>query len=164
MNNHVSALVARGGWHVVFPILRSGLIVLFVALPAVTLLADEAADPASRNRSSGSDEQIQWMSGGIGDEARDAMRKMASDYNVHIVFSDRSGSYLATIPFSVAQMVPDRERGIYSGVSEGPLLYLRLSPGTYQIAAEINGAWLSRRIQPGTPGHPTKISFVAGGQ
>ena len=97
------------------------------------------------------------MSGGIGDEARDEMRKSAAAYSVHLVFSDPQGSYLAAIPFTVTRL---NGRELYSGVSAGPLLYLKLPPGSYQIAARFDGVWQSKRIRAGSSGEPAKVSFV----
>jgi len=46
-------------------------------------------------------------------------------------------------------------------VTEGPLLYLKLPSGSYQIAVELDGAWQSKRIQTSTSGKATKVRFVA---
>jgi hypothetical protein len=51
-----------------------------------------------------------------------------------------------------------------SGVTEGPLLYIKLPAGSYQIAVEIDGAWQTKRIQTSTSGQATKLRFVAKGK
>ena len=89
------------------------------------------------------------------------MRKAAPAYNVHLMFSNRQGSYLADIPFTVSKL---NGRELYSGVSEGPLLYLKLPPGTYQIAVQLGGVWQNKRIRAGTSGNPAKASFVGNGK
>ena len=101
------------------------------------------------------------MSGGIGDEALADMRKVAAAYNVHVVFSEQRGNYLASIPFTVARLAAGNQQQIYSAVSDGPLLYLKLPPGSYQIAAQIDGVWQSQHVQAGTPGSSANVSFVA---
>jgi hypothetical protein len=155
MNNHLAVFKTP-------PLQRSrrlrvtvGCLAFVAALQCAPLLADEVA---SHNATSMAQEQVPWMSGGIGDEARDEMRKAAAAYNVHLVFSDRLGNYLADIPFSVARR---DGRKIHTGVSEGPLLYLKLPPGSYQISAEMNGLWQSKRIQASASGNSVKTSFVA---
>lgn len=140
---------------------RRGLLALVVALQCLPLAAQEVGDVAKQNATSAPQAEIPWMSGGIGDEARDEMRKAAAAYSVHLVFSDREGSYLAGIPFTVSKV---NGRELYSGVSAGPLLYLKLPPGSYQIAAKFDGVWHSKRIQAGTSGAPAKVSFVWNGK
>ncbi|HMW57350.1 MAG TPA: hypothetical protein PKA47_17315, partial [Accumulibacter sp.] len=49
----------------------------------------------------------------------------------------------------------------FSAVSDGPLLYLKLPPGSYQIAAQIDGIWQSQHVQAGAPGNSAEVSFVA---
>jgi len=137
------------------------LLVLVSSLFCGPLLAVEIDDSARQNATSAPQSAIPWMSGGVGDEARDDMRKVAASYNVLVVFSDRRGAYLAGIPFSVAA---GGGREIIAGVSEGPLLYLKLPTGGYLVSAEIDGAWQSRRLQAGTPGHPTRAKFVSRGE
>lgn len=139
------------------------LLAVFATLQCASLQADEAAevdDAARSNVISAPQATIPWMSGGIGDEARDDMRTAATRYNVHLMFSDRQGAYLADIPFTVSRL---DGREIQSGVSEGPLLYLKLLPGAYRISANIDGEWQSKRIQAGAPGHSVRISFIARG-
>lgn len=131
---------------------------LCVASPSSPLLANVSDDISRSNTVSSEQERVAWMSGGIGDEARDEMRRVAADYNVHLVFSNRDGAYLADIPFTVS-----RADGveIHSGVSEGPLLYLQLPPGNYRVSAQINGVWQSKRIHASRGGRITRSSFIA---
>ncbi|WP_169259174.1 hypothetical protein [Aromatoleum diolicum] len=141
--------------------LLAPVVALVVALQCAPLWADEVDDAARFNATSAPQAEISWMSGGIGDEAREEMRKAARAYNVHIVFSARNGDYLATVPVTVTRRNGQK---IYSGVSDGPLLYLKLPPGSYQLAAEIDGAWQSKRIEAGASGRATKVTFVSRGE
>lgn len=133
------------------------LLALFLTLP-LPLAAGEIDDAAKYNATSAPQASLPWMSGGIGEEARDEMRRAASSYNIHMVFSDRQGHYLADIPFTVTT---HRGQELYSGVSEGPLLYLRLPPGFYQIAASIDGVWQNKRVQVSVSKKTTKVMFVS---
>ena len=140
------------------PLFAVAALTIILGLQCTPLSAQEASKVAQRNAVSSSQAEIALISGGIGDESRDEMRKNAAAYNVHIVFSDRQGSYLANIPFSVTRRNGQK---IYSGLSEGPLLYLQLSPGSYQIAAEIDGVWQSKRVQAGSSGSSARMVFVS---
>ena len=137
------------------------LLVMLGTLLSPPLPASEVDANAKSNTTSIPQANIPWMSGGVGDEARDEMRKAASSYNVLIIFSNHQGGYLASIPFTVAG---GDGREIISGVSEGPLLYVKLPPAVYQISAQIDGVWQHRRIQPGTTGRPLHMSFVSRGE
>lgn len=131
---------------------------LFLGLPCSPLRAGEVGDEAKQNVISAPQAELPWMSGGIGDEARDEMRKAAAAYSVHLVFSNPQGAYLASVPFRVS-----RRNGqvMYYGISPGPLLYLKLPPGRYQIAAKLEGIWHQQEIVAGTDEHPARIAFVA---
>lgn len=134
---------------------------LVLMLNGAPLRADEVDDVVNHNAASSPQESISWMSGGIGDDARDTMRRAAGAYNVHLVFSDRQGHYLAEVPFTVTRR---DGRQLHSGISPGPLLYLKLPPSSYRIAAEIDGAWQDKTIRAGTSARPAKMSFVAKGE
>ncbi len=141
--------------------MRSGLLALVVAAYWAPLSAETIGEVAKQNVTSAPQEHIPWISGGVSDEARDEMRKSAAAYNVHLMFSNPQGAYLADIPFTVSTV---NGRELFSGVSAGPLLYLKLSPGTYQVAAQLDGVWQNKRIRAGTSGYPAKASFVGNGK
>jgi len=141
--------------------LRGGLLALVFSTCWAPVWAETAGQVARQDLTSAPQEQIPWISGGISDEGLDEMRKAAPAYNVHLMFSNRQGSYLANIPFTVSK---PNGRELYSGVSEGPLLYLKLPPGTYQIAVQLGGVWQNKRIRAGTSGNPAKASFVGNGK
>lgn len=134
--------------------LRTAALVLCAALPAAPLLAESVADNVVRTSQS----PIAWMSGGVGDEERGEMLGVAANYNVHLVFSEQRGAYLANVPFSVGR--PDGSE-IHSGISDGPLLYLQLPPGSYRVSAQINDVWQSKRIRVNQGGRITRLSFIA---
>jgi len=134
------------------------LLTLLAIVPGAPLLAEEVA---WSNTVGAEQEALSWMSGGIGDEALQAMRKQAAAYNVHVLFTDRQGSYLANIPFNVTAR---DGRQIYSGVSDGPLLYLRLPVGSYRVSAEIDRVWQNRNVRVTRGARPVSMSFVARGE
>lgn len=146
------------------PLSRPGLCLalsLILALASTAVLAQAPPTVAAANSQSAAKAETPWLSGGIGDEALLEMRKVAPTYNVHIVFSSRSGSYLAGVPFRV---LDGAGRTVYSGISDGPILYLKLAPGAYRVAAEIDALWQERRIRASRTGAPVKLMFVAKGE
>lgn len=135
-----------------------GLLALFAALQTTPLLASEQDSSATPQAISAAPIDIYWLSGGIGDESRVEMQQSAAEYNVHLMFTNRQGEFLADIPVTIATR---SGQVLYSGISDGPLLYLKLPPGIYQIAAEIDGAWQKRRVQVGKSGRTNRLMFVA---
>jgi hypothetical protein len=140
---------------------RIGLIAMVVVLQCSPALAFELDDAAKSNVASSPQAEVSWLSGGVGDEAMTEMHKVSTAYNVHLLLTGPHGNYLAGVPFTVS-----RRNGqvTVSGVTEGPLLYLKLPAGRYQIAVEIDGAWQTRRIQASASGQATKVRFVARGE
>ena len=136
---------------------RFGLIAVMFALQCSPVLAVEVDDAAKSNVTSSPQEAIAWISGGVGDEAMAELHKVSTAYNVHLLLTGASGNYLAGVPFSISR----KGKVTVSGVTEGPLLYLKLPSGSYQIAVELDGAWQSKRIQTSTSGKATKVRFVA---
>lgn len=140
---------------------QSGLLLLALTLQVQPAWAGDVGDVAKQNTVSTPQDELSWMSGGVGDEAFDEMRKAAVAYSVHLVFSDPQGAYLAGIPFSVTKL---NGREMYSGVTAGPLLYLKLPPGSYVIAAKFDGTWHNKRVRAGTANDPARVSFVGYGK
>ena len=139
---------------------RMSTLALALALHCPGLLAEEMKgdpDAASLNAISAAQAEIPWMSGGVGEEAQAAMRGAAASYNVHIVFSSRDGAYLASIPFTVTRA---GGQVVLTGITAGPLLNLKLEPGTYKIAAEIDDVRQTRPLRVGNGQGATKLNFI----
>ncbi|WP_153116778.1 hypothetical protein [Rhodocyclus tenuis] len=138
---------------------------IFMVLYCSPVHAEDVAAAASANSRSSAQESYSWVSGGVGDEARTALQQQAGSYNVQVTFSERHGAYIAGVPFTISRvdgLVKQREA--HAGTADGPLLYLRLPPGTYLIRAQIDGVWQSQRVNAPASGAPIKLSFIAVGE
>lgn len=140
---------------------RLACVAMALALQGLPAYAVDQEQAAKSNVSSSSAAEVSWISGGVGDEAMTEMRKVASAYNVQVMMTGMHGNYLAGLPFTVTRRSGQIK---VSGVTEGPLLYLKLPAGSYQIAVEINGAWQTRNIQAAVAGPAAKVRFVAKGE
>lgn len=140
---------------------RLGFIAMVLALQCLPVHSLEVDDAAKSNVASSPQAEVPWISGGVGDEAMTEMRNVATAYNVHVMMTGVLGNYLAGVPFTVS-----RRNGQIkvSGATEGPLLYLKLPAGRYQIAVEIDGRWQTRHIRVAASGTATKVRFVAKGE
>jgi hypothetical protein len=75
---------------------------------------------------------IAYISGGIGDEERAALRAVQKDYNLHVLSAGVKGGYVGD-----AHMVISDSHGqevIHAIV--GPLFYAKLPPGHYVVTEE----------------------------
>ncbi|MBU1363184.1 MAG: hypothetical protein KKE51_05105 [Gammaproteobacteria bacterium] len=143
-----------------FPI-RLAMVALAAALQSSAVLAVDPENAAKTKSEISQGADVSWLSGGVGDDAMSEMRALATAYNVQVLLTGRDGHYLASIPFTVS-----RRNGqvMVSGVTEGPLLYVKLPAGRYQIAVEIDGAWQTRHVRVSDSGKTTKLHFVAKGE
>lgn len=154
--NRPARILFIGRW---LPV-RLGIVALLAVLQSSPLLAIDPENGVSPQAGGGREAGVSWTSGGVGDEALDEMRKVSSAYNVHLMFTGRDGHYLAGIPFKLSR---HNGQSVLSGVSEGPMLYLKLAPGPYQVAAEIDGAWQTRLLKVPAAGSAATLRFVARG-
>lgn len=140
---------------------RLGLMAIVMGLQSWSAHAVEIDDAAKSNLVGNQQTDMPWISGGVGDDAMKEMRKVAPAYNVHVLMTGAHGSYLAGIPFTVS-----RSRGPvkFAGVTDGPLLYLKLPAGSYRMTVDIEGAWQTRQFQIAQSGPVTKVRFVAKGE
>lgn len=82
--------------------------------------------------------------GGVGVEAREAMRREQDKYNLRLEFVQQvSGAYLAGVQVKI---VDAKERTLIDTVSSGPWFYAQLPAGEYTVTASSEGKSLTQRI------------------
>lgn len=119
---------------------------------AADLPASSASQSAESNAAG-----IGILSGGVGQDSQEEMRHSARSYNVHVLFATQQGAYLADIPFTVTD---HSGKQVAAAVSDGPWLYLKLPPGTYQINAKHHGASQSRQVKVVSGAAPVTVNFL----
>ena len=88
--------------------------------------------------------EVNFVSGGIGGDERDALQLMRANYNLHLLFSIRDTSeYLSDIKVSIADVTGN---DLLDTVAEGPMLFARLKPGRYSISADRNGHLINKTV------------------
>lgn len=79
-----------------------------------------------------SNHNITYISGGVGEKSQDALKQLESNYNLKVVSSFTTGHYLSNIPVQIS----DKQGTVLiNTVSDGPLFYANLEPGTYKVTA-----------------------------
>jgi hypothetical protein len=73
-----------------------------------------------------------WISGGVGESAREALMNASDDYNLKLEFAVAEGNYLADVAVSINSL--DGEP-VLRAFSPGPWLMVKLPAGRYQVDA-----------------------------
>lgn len=110
---------------------------LGLLLIAMTTLQAEEMQVESYN-------DIDYVSGGIGDSEQQALQELASDFNLGLIFAVReSGNYLNDIGVQIQDSAGEV---VLETTSKGPMLYADLEPGTYTVEASGYGETYSRAV------------------
>lgn len=86
------------------------------------------------------------VTGGVGDEDRDAMMQAYKEYNLHLAFAEKSGEFVADVPVTIRDA---RGREVWSGNSDGPMLFAKVPPGRYSVTAQYDGCEQQKSVQAG---------------
>ena len=74
---------------------------------------------------------VNFVTGGIGDDERQAIEATAASYNVHITSSSTNGAFVEDTQVIIRNKAGDE----VLNANAGPLLYVQLPAGTYSIEA-----------------------------
>jgi hypothetical protein len=132
-----------------------GVTTLIVGLLGGNVLAKMAA-PLPQVRTSG---QVDYLSGGIGDEEAAAIQRMSMQWPLTLEFAIKDGER-ADFAAGVSVTIHDSNGGaILQAVSEGPLLLARVPPGHYTVDATLGGKTLHGATHV-IHGRAVKVVFV----
>jgi len=137
--------------------------VLMTAAAAASLVLATRASALTLNQPLGIETHragsIEYMSGGVGEQERAAMRAMGGNYNLKIANTLPDGSYVGNVDVTITD---GRGTPILNTTTQGPLFYATLPAGQYTVAARANGQTVQRTIQVGAGAAPEMaLSFNA---
>ena len=89
---------------------------------------------------------ISYLSGGIGEEERDALRQMDREYNVKLIFAAKDGVYVSNVNVTIED---GSGKKVLEAVSDGPWFYAKLPPGKYNVMAQVRGQRHKRVVEVG---------------
>jgi len=92
---------------------------------------------------------VPYVSGGVGADARQELLAKEKDYNLKIVVADKSGDYLADVQVVIESAKKER---VLDTTMNGPILLVKLAPGTYTIRATSDGKTLTRTVTTAAQG------------
>ena len=77
-----------------------------------------------------------YLFGGASSNEREVMEARAKDYNLKLVFADKSGAYLSGVMLVLATA---QGAEIISVATNGPWFFIQLPPGNYSVRATFGG-------------------------
>lgn len=124
---------------------RAWLLSLCLLIPQTGFSADHVT-----GLEPGTEQGINFVSGGIGSGQAQAMKSMRKDYNLLMTFAAKgSGEYLADIK---VQIQDEKGNMVLETVSPGPLFYVQLPPNQYRVVAEYYGTTLTKTTKTSNRG------------
>jgi len=99
--------------------------------------------------------EIRYITGGIGDEERAALKQMADQYDVHIMSASASGAFVGDTQIRITSAKGNE----LLSAAAGPLFYADLPSGRYTIEASSNGQ-SKRQTLMVAHGKPAHLNFI----
>lgn len=91
---------------------------------------------------------VSYLSGGIGDDEEGQIRGAAKDYGVLLEFSEvERGTSHGRWTSDVSVTIKSGASAVLSTTAEGPLMLVKLKPGSYVVDAERQGVKQTKRIE-----------------
>ena len=104
-------------------------------------------------RSVSDNSQVNFVTGGIGDDERQVIEASRNDYNVHVTSSSMNGAFVEDTQVSIRNKAGDE----VLNVNAGPLLYVKLAPGTYTLEATHGDEMKKQRLVIGKKTRDAKV-------
>jgi hypothetical protein len=95
------------------------------------------------------------ISGGSSAESREEMKQQAGQFNVRATFITKSGAYMADVDVVVTDAAG---KAVLTTRTEGPWLYARLAPGSYEMRATANSVTQKQKFAVQAQG-PRQLTF-----
>ncbi len=101
---------------------------------------------------------VPFVSGGVGEDERQAIQKLSPDYSLELLFATKGSpnEYLADVK---VQIKDKNGKVVLDAVSQGPFLLAKVPPGKYSISADNDGAVKQQTVQV-VGANPHRVVFV----
>lgn len=91
-------------------------------------------------------EEVPFLTGGVGDDELAQLTEQTAGYNLRVLFAEQGGAYVSGVSATIRRSGGSPVLQVASG---GPLLFAKLPPGTYEIVATYEGVSQVRRLSIG---------------
>jgi hypothetical protein len=112
-----------------------------VLAACLSLPLAHAAGPQTQNG-------VNYINGGVGQDEQNAMRALRADYNLQLTFAtQKSGAFRSDVQVDIADA---KGASVLSVPNAGPMFYARLPSGTYHLSAAAEGKTFKRTVKLGS--------------
>jgi hypothetical protein len=88
-------------------------------------------------------QEIQMVSGGVGESGMEAIASVQERYSLKLVFARDNGEFLADVGVQVRD---HKGKTVVNTNSQGPVLLINLMPGRYTVSASLEGETRTENI------------------
>ncbi len=93
---------------------------------------------------------VSYITGGAGDEDRQTLQSVKSQYNLRLQFAlTKSGQFIADVNVT---LVDTKGRTVLDAISDGPYFFAHLAPGRYKLSVTNQGQTQSRDVNVSASG------------
>jgi hypothetical protein len=131
------------------------LVLLLCGLKSAGFTADLFSDLPIQPQPARTERGIPYLSGGVSQEEREALRPMERDYDLKLIFATREGTYLSDVNVTI---MDEQGRKVLEAVSDGPWFYTKLPQGRYKVMAQVRGQTHQQIVQVSPQKH-TQLQF-----
>jgi hypothetical protein len=118
--------------------------------PSTAMPQDQAQDQASSGPQPQTQGNVTFVSGGAGDEDRDALKAMENQYNLRLLFAVRgSGAFLAGVNVTLTDA---QGHVALDTTSDGPIFYAHVPAGRYKLTVSDQGQSQSATVSVSSTG------------
>jgi hypothetical protein len=105
-----------------------------------------------------SSDDVTYVTGGIGNDEREAIESAKADYNLYILNASASGEFVGDTRVVITRKNGDDVEEVLN-VDSGPLLYVRLPAGSYSLVAQLGEQKKEQKLVIAAPGKPTTLNL-----
>ncbi len=124
------------------------LLLAFAVSPAAAQTVSNQGSPLHYEQVKHSSAGIDYVIGGVGDEAAQELRQFASSngYNLKAVFSLNTGNFIAGVKVALKD---EHGRKLVDDFADGPMFFAKVPPGNYSLAATYEGKTETQKLRVG---------------
>lgn len=105
-----------------------------------------------------SSDDVNYVTGGVGKDEREAIEDSKPDYNVHIVNASVNGAFVGDTRIVITRVSDDGVEEVLN-VDSGPLLYVRLPAGNYTLSARVGEQTKEQKLSVNANGKPVSVTL-----
>lgn len=99
---------------------------------------------------------VSYVSGGVGDDERQALAAMSKRFNLKVIMATKTGHFMSDTKVRIEDA---QGRALLETVAQGPLFFAQLKPGTYNVRCSYGGKEIKQTAHVGN-GRQEQLTFV----